>query len=88
MNEHFKPLRENAGIEAGSGANDLLTIGQLADLLRVKVSWLYAQTSAKKIPFLKLGGRLRFRRADVEKWIEGQVVKPVAPSDGRRRRFR
>ena len=78
MNELFKPLPERAGIEAESVGNDLLTIGQLADLLGVKVSWLYAQTSAKKIPFLKLGGRLRFRRADVERWIEGQVVHPMA----------
>lgn len=60
--------------------NDLLTIEELADLLGVKVSWLYAQTSAKRIPFLKLGGRLRFRRADVERWIEGQVVHPIRPN--------
>ncbi|MEK7281196.1 MAG: helix-turn-helix domain-containing protein [Chloroflexota bacterium] len=65
--------------------NDLLTVEELADLLGVKVSWLYAQTSAKKIPFLKLGGRLRFRRADVERWIEGRVVQPLIFRAARRR---
>lgn len=66
--------------------DDLMTIEQLAELLGVKVSWIYAQTSAKKIPFLKLGGRLRFRRADVERWIEGQVVWPAPVPDRKRRR--
>ena len=64
--------------------NDLLTIEELADLLGVKVSWLYGQTSAKKIPFLKLGGKLRFRRADVEGWIDGRVVQPLPLSSSRR----
>ncbi|MBI2177433.1 MAG: helix-turn-helix domain-containing protein [Candidatus Tectomicrobia bacterium] len=45
--------------------------------MRPARAWLRAQTSAKKIPFLKPGGRLRFRRADVERWIEGQVVELV-----------
>lgn len=63
--------------EASPGMNDLLTIEKLADLLYIKVSWLYAQTSTKKIPFLKLGGKLRFRKADVGGWLEGRVIQPV-----------
>ena len=81
-------LRKHSRVRCWQAMDDLLTIEQLAELLGVKVSWIYAQTSAKKIPFLKLGGRLRFRRSDVERWIEGQVVWPVPPLDRQRRQRR
>jgi excisionase family DNA binding protein len=57
-------------------SNELLTIREVSALLRVPCSWLYSRTcpqSAKedRIPFLKLGRHLRFRRSEIEKWIEG-----------------
>lgn len=54
---------------------DLLTVTDVSALLRVPVSWIYARTCesnsvGETIPHLKLGKLLRFRRAEVEKWIE------------------
>jgi excisionase family DNA binding protein len=52
---------------------DLLTVDELAGLLRVPASWIYARTadaSVEEIPHLKLGRHLRFRRAEVERWVE------------------
>jgi len=52
---------------------DLLTVGEVAALLRVPASWIYARTAdagVEEIPHLKLGRHLRFRRAEVETWVE------------------
>jgi excisionase family DNA binding protein len=53
--------------------DDLLTVGEVAKLLRVPASWIYARTAdagLEEIPHLKLGRHLRFRRAEVEGWVE------------------
>jgi excisionase family DNA binding protein len=52
---------------------DLLTVAEVAALLRVPRSWLYARTASdgpEAIPHLKLGRHLRFRRSEVEAWVE------------------
>jgi predicted DNA-binding transcriptional regulator AlpA len=56
-------------------SSELLTVDEFAALIRVPTSWVYARTcpgSEKEDcpPFLKLGRHLRFRRAEVEAWVE------------------
>jgi excisionase family DNA binding protein len=46
----------------------LLTISEVADLLRVEVSTIYVWTSKRKIPFRKVGGRLRFDYGEIISW--------------------
>jgi len=48
---------------------DLLTLGQLCELLQVPKSWGYRQVREQSIPFVKLGKYLRFHRPSVEKWL-------------------
>jgi excisionase family DNA binding protein len=58
---------------------DLLTVGEVAALLRVPASWIYARTAdagLEEIPHLKLGRHLRFRRAEVLAWIEAKHRGP------------
>ena len=50
----------------------LLTIDQLADILQIKKATIYSWTFAKNIPHFKIGGALRFREREIEKWIDGQ----------------
>jgi predicted DNA-binding transcriptional regulator AlpA len=65
-------------------SNDLMTVTEVAGLIRVPVSWVYARTCPqsvkgdRSIPFLRLGRHLRFRRSEIEKWVEGHHsgVKP------------
>jgi len=53
----------------------LLTVPECAALFKVKVSTIRAWVLHKRIPYVKLGGKLvRFRRADVEKVIATRVV--------------
>jgi excisionase family DNA binding protein len=60
---------------------NLLTVGEVAALLRVPASWIYARTadaSLEAIPHLKLGRHLRFRRAEVLVWLEGKHRGPIS----------
>lgn|GEM_PF-3257209 len=58
-------------------ADVLLTVEDVAKLLRVPESWVYERTrmrSADRIPGFRLGKYWRFREADVLAWIERQRV--------------
>jgi excisionase family DNA binding protein len=46
----------------------LLTVAEVADLLRVEVSTIYVWTSKRKIPFRRVGGRLRFDYDEIIGW--------------------
>ena len=55
----------------------LLTVEEVAELLKVPVSWVYERTrqrSIDRIPGFHLGKYWRFREADVLAWIERQRV--------------
>jgi len=54
---------------------ELLTVKDVAELLRVPVSWVYDRTrkrSLDRLPGIRLGKYWRFREADIEEWIERQ----------------
>jgi excisionase family DNA binding protein len=55
----------------------LLTVQEVASLLNVSTYWVYDHTSRSepKVPHLRLGGHLRFRRKDIEEFIEKHLVR-------------
>jgi excisionase family DNA binding protein len=57
--------------------DQLLTVPEAAQFLRLQPSTLRAWILQRKIKFVKLGRRaVRFRRADLEALIVGAVVQP------------
>jgi excisionase family DNA binding protein len=81
--------RGSAGIvqsrlsEGGDCFETLLTVADVAELLRVPVSWVYERTrrrGSEQIPHLKLGKYLRFCHADVTKWLESMRGISLAQS--------
>jgi excisionase family DNA binding protein len=53
----------------------LLTVEQVADLLRVPRSWVYGRARARdrdRLPGMRLGKYWRFRETDVLAWLETQ----------------
>lgn len=51
----------------------LWEIGDVAEYLRVPVSSVYKMTAPKakvRIPHIRIAGRLRFRRVDIDRWLE------------------
>lgn len=71
----------NDRIGAGNrseSAEGLLTAGELAELLALPQSWVYAEARAERIPHLRLGRYLRFRWAEIEQWLEIRERGPRA----------
>ncbi|HXM93002.1 MAG TPA: helix-turn-helix domain-containing protein [Candidatus Dormibacteraeota bacterium] len=68
----------NKTIEPGElEAKHILTPEQLADCLKVPVSWVYDQTRSRAtthsddpLPTIRMGKYLRFYWPEVEKWLE------------------
>lgn len=46
----------------------LLKVEEVAMLLNLSKSGIYSLVALRKIPFIKLGGALRFDRPALEKW--------------------
>jgi excisionase family DNA binding protein len=54
---------------------ELLTVEEVAALLKVPPSWVYERTRKRgvaRIPGFRLGKYWRFREADVVAWLESQ----------------
>lgn len=55
---------------------ELLTTKDMAKLLGVKVNTVYVRRyrNLPMPPVLRIGNFLRYRRSDVEKWLETHVI--------------
>ncbi len=58
----------------------LLTVPEVAALLRLTEKGVYAMVSARRIPFLKVSNRVRFDRAEVLRWLSESRV-PASERD-------
>ena len=56
---------------------ELLTIDELTSYLKVKKSAIYDMVYHKKIPYTKIGQRLRFRKDLIDAWIENYTSVPL-----------
>ena len=52
--------------------NAIMTIGEVADYLKVTERTIYRLAGAKQIPAFKVGGSWRFSRSDIDAWIKDQ----------------
>jgi excisionase family DNA binding protein len=50
-------------------ASEWLDVEQAADYLNVGPRWIYERTAAGTIPVKRLGRLLRFRRSDLDAWV-------------------
>jgi excisionase family DNA binding protein len=57
--------------EQHSVDDPLLTAGEVAALMRVTQSWVYAETRRNGLPHLRLGRYVRYRRSAIERWMDG-----------------
>jgi len=63
---------------------EILTVAELAAMLKMSKRQIYEMTNRRArigsmkdhpLPVLKINGNLRFRKSDVEAWIEKLVVR-------------
>lgn len=77
---------------AGRMPDEILTLPQVAQLLKVSEKTIYTMAQRGDLPTFKVGGQWRFNREDLDNWIEGQksshreeVDASEPPSSGIRR---
>ncbi len=67
---------ENSAAEGAS--KRFLTVKEAADLLRLKPGTLYQYAERRKMPHLKVGGRLLFDEAELTEWVDRHRVPEAA----------
>jgi excisionase family DNA binding protein len=55
---------------------EILNIDELSEYLRIKKSSLYSKVERKEIPYYKLGHLVRFKKSDIDLWMEKSRVEP------------
>jgi excisionase family DNA binding protein len=73
--KELKPLleRETANTEP------LFTVKALAKYLQVSDQWVYERVHRKEIPYLKIGKFPRFKKSDIDKWIDTLKIPAAYP---------
>ena len=61
--------------------NAIMTIGEVADYLKVTERTIYRLAGAKQIPAFKVGGSWRFSKADIDGWIKRQSMEAIEPNN-------
>lgn len=57
---------------------EIMTIREVAQYLRLTEKTTYRYAAEGIIPGFKVGGAWRFRRSQIESWIEREIHKGVA----------
>ncbi len=61
----------------GGHGEELLTVREAAKLLTISAKKLYRMAALGRVPHVRLGRSVRFRREDLERWIQQQSVHPL-----------
>lgn len=71
----IKPMLTHS---AGSNEkNVVFDVKGLAAYLHVNASWVYQQIHAHSIPFLKIGKYPRFKKREIDQWLESKDIRPI-----------
>lgn len=54
--------------------DEILTLPEVAQLLKVAEKTVYTMAQKGELPAFKVRGQWRFKRADLDQWIEQQKV--------------
>ena len=60
---------------------DIMTIKEVADYLKLKEKTAYKLVAEGKIPGCMVGGSWRFKKSEIEKWIEERSQEGGARSN-------
>ena len=62
--------------------DEILTLPEVAQLLKVAEKTVYSMAQKGQLPAFKVGGQWRFKRVDIDQWIEQR--KAASRDDGER----
>ncbi|MFA6971800.1 MAG: helix-turn-helix domain-containing protein [Gallionella sp.] len=53
----------------------LMTVANLAEYLQLDEQTVYKKVEAGELPAIKVGGVYRFRKPDIDRWLDTQQTK-------------
>lgn len=62
--------------------DEIMTLKEVAQLLKVAEKTLYTMAQNKELPAFKVRGQWRFRRQDINHWIDQQTERKPAREGG------
>lgn len=72
--EKLKPLIAHNG---KSEDDVIFDVKGLSKYLHVSEKWIYERTQFKEIPYQKIKGLLRFRKKDIDRWLNFHSVPAI-----------
>ncbi len=67
---------------SGRNKSEYLSIEELSELTGLKKATIYAKRSRREIPAYKFGRELRFKRSEVDAWINSKQLTCLANREG------
>ena len=64
---------------------ELLSSKEVCKLLKVSKTWPYKMAKGGRLPYYKLEGVVRFRKSDIEAFLEQSKVKKKEKMEGKRK---
>jgi excisionase family DNA binding protein len=58
------------GQKMANNAKPYLSIAELSDYLQIAKGTIYKYTSKKRIPYFKIGKRVRFSKNSIDRWVK------------------
>ena len=68
--------RRMVEIDAHASHNGVMDVRAAAEYIGCTPGTLRTWTSKRKVPFIKVGRNVRFRRKDLDQWLDERVVYP------------
>lgn len=63
---------------SGSATDKLYDVTSLASYLDVSKDWVYGMVRKRGIPYYKVGNNNRFRKNDIDLWLNDYYSKPLS----------
>ncbi len=76
--ERLKPLINHGNKKLHVG-DDIFTVESLAKYLQVSKQWVYERVHLKEIPFIKMGKFPRFKKNDIDNWLDSMKTPAMQP---------
>lgn len=57
----------------------IFTVSTLAEYLHVSDQWVYERVHLKEIPYIKMGKFPRFRKSEVDRWMDTMKTPAINP---------
>jgi excisionase family DNA binding protein len=67
---------------------EFLNIKELSDYLNMRKSTLYSMVENKEIPFFRFGRLIRFKKQEIDDWVEEHREESIDPAKKGREIFR